>query len=240
MAILANVKWYLIVILIWISLIISNIEHLFIYLLAICMSFLEKFLFRSSVHFWIGLFVIKLYKMFVYFGNWTLVRGIICKYFPPIHRLSFNFVYGFLCCTKACMFNWGPFVCVLGFCCGFFFFFLTLTLLLFLLLWETNLGKHLIWFVSQNLLPMYSSKSFMVSCLILQYLSHFELIFVYGVRICSLPLHWFPCGCPIVPTPLAGEFESLFQMNQSLCVCVYVYTYISICIHIHKTLQPAF
>ena len=49
------------------------------------------------------------------------------------------------------------------------------------LIWMKRLRMHA--HMSENVLPMLSSKSFMVSCFIFKSLNHF--IFVYGIRECS-------------------------------------------------------
>ena len=64
--------------------------------LAICMSSLEKRLFRSSAHFLIWLFFdTELLELSVYFGDYSLVSCFIHKYIFSILRVVFLFCLWF-------------------------------------------------------------------------------------------------------------------------------------------------
>ena len=76
-----------------------------------CMSSLEKCLFRSSTHFWIGC-------LFSYWASGTAsIFGALIPYhwhclklFSPILRVFFPFIYDFLWCAKMFKFTKVPFI----------------------------------------------------------------------------------------------------------------------------------
>ena len=86
---------YLTAVLICFSLIISNVEHLFMWLLPICVSSLEKRIFRSSAH------CFKKIGLFVFF---FILSCMICLYILEINLLLVSSFVNIFSCSVCCFF----------------------------------------------------------------------------------------------------------------------------------------
>ena len=89
-----------------ISLIMSDVKHLFMRLLVICVLSLKKCLSRSLLIFWLGClcFDIELHKLLMYFGGQYFVM-VHLQIFSPILRVVFSSYLWFSFLGKHSKFN---------------------------------------------------------------------------------------------------------------------------------------
>ena len=83
--------------------------------------------------------------------------------------------------------------------------------------------------MSERVLPMFPSRSFIVSGLTCRSLTHFEFTFVYGVRKYPSFIFFFTSGWPVSPAPLVKEiiFSPLYILayfvKDKVSIGVWIY-----------------
>ena len=139
-----------------ISLMISDAEHFYTCLLAICISSLGKCLF------------------------FFMLSYMICLYMLDINPLLIISLANIFSHSVGCLFI----LLIISFAVQKFLSLIRSQLFLFPLFQEMD-PKKVLQFMLKSVLPMFSSRSFIVFSLTLRSLIYFEFIFVYGIRECS-------------------------------------------------------
>ena len=141
-------------------------------MLVIYISSLEKCLFGSSTHFLIRLFDFLMFS----FTNCLCMLDI-----NPLSIVSFADIFSH---SVGCLFI----LSMVSFAVQKLLSLIRSHLFIFAFIfftWEDRSKKILLRFMSKRVLPIFSSRSFIVSGLTFRSLIHFEIIFVYDVRECS-------------------------------------------------------